>query len=47
MVFLTAGAFTERARAFLASGRVEWLDKLCDPEHLCDVVRQHVHGGYA
>jgi len=43
MVFLTAGAFTEKTRAFLASGEVEWLDKLCEPDHLRDVVRQHVH----
>jgi CheY-like chemotaxis protein len=42
MVFLTAGAFTEKTRAFLASGEVVWLDKLCEPDHLRDVVREHV-----
>lgn len=42
MLFLTAGAFTERTRAFLASGEVVWLDKLCEPDHLRDVVRERV-----
>jgi len=42
ILFLTAGAFTERTRAFLASGEVVWLDKLCEPDHLRDVVRERV-----
>ncbi len=42
MVFLTAGAFTEKARAFLASGDVTWFEKPIEPERLREVVSERV-----
>ncbi len=42
MLFLTAGAFTERARDFLASGVVPWFEKPIEPERLRQVVSARV-----
>lgn len=42
MLFLTAGAFTERTRAFLASGEVRWVEKPVEPELLRAMVRSRV-----
>ncbi|MEZ4407694.1 MAG: response regulator [Polyangiales bacterium] len=42
MLFLTAGAFTARARDFLASGAVPWFEKPIEPERLRQVVTARV-----
>jgi PAS domain S-box-containing protein len=42
MIFLTAGAFTEKARAFLATGDVTWFEKPIDPERLREIVSERV-----
>lgn len=42
MIFLTAGAFTEKARAFLASGDVAWFEKPIDPDRLREIVSDRV-----
>ncbi len=42
MVFLTAGAFTERTRSFLASGEVTWLEKPIEPDNLRSLVNARV-----
>ncbi len=42
MIFLTAGAFTEKARSFLASGDVTWFEKPIDPERLREIVSERV-----
>lgn len=42
MLFLTAGAFTDRARDFLASGVVPWFEKPIEPDKLRQVVSARV-----
>lgn len=42
MVFLTAGAFTEKARTFLASGEVSWFEKPIEPDRLRKIIRDRV-----
>jgi two-component system, NtrC family, sensor kinase len=42
MVFMTGGAFTERARLFLADPPKEHLDKPFDRATLHAIIRRHV-----
>lgn len=42
MMFLTAGAFTEKARSFLASGDVTWFEKPIEPDRLREIVSERV-----
>jgi CheY-like chemotaxis protein len=42
MIFLTAGAFTPKARHFLAETANEHLDKPFDPGNLRAIVQRHL-----
>ena len=44
MIFLTGGAFTASARAFLERAPLQWLEKPVDAETLRRVVRAAVQG---
>jgi len=45
MVFITAGAFTEHARAFLHRATVSWLEKPIDPDDLRALIAARVGRG--
>jgi CheY-like chemotaxis protein/signal transduction histidine kinase len=45
MVFITAGAFTEHARAFLQRATVSWLEKPIDPDDLRALIDARVARG--